>query len=78
MKKLSDAAMRYLQAFPPDFELDGRIIPGQIRNCNAWPKNTSVSTVRRLYSLGLIKHADINPYNCPMCLTERGKRVLNP
>ena len=75
MKKLSNAEIRCLQAFPPDTEYDGKVIRGTLCN-SGYPKNTSVATVNNLYNRGLIEHSYISFYLCPMRLSEKGKKFI--
>lgn len=73
--KLSETALRYLQAFPADEERNGQVHHGVIYRGQG-PKHTSILTVRKLYLQGLIAHAHVDFYSCPMQLTEKGRRFL--
>ena len=75
--KLTPAEIRYLKAIPEDFDLgDGSVIKIGLTMSRA-PKYTSIVTLRNLFKKGLIKHASIEFYCCPFCLTEKGKEIIN-
>jgi len=77
MRKLRKAEQRVLEAFPPDVETySGHVFKGTLRGCRDWPKHASIATIRNLFDLGLIEHASIDFYSCPIRLTEKGKNHI--
>lgn len=76
MRKLSETEQKVLEAFPDDTEYAGHVFKGTLHGCRDWPKRTSVATIRNLFDLGLIEHASIDFYSCPIRLTEEGKKHI--
>ena len=79
-KKLSSAEQRVLEAIPEDrtfgkFTFKGQIRPYEIPLKKGEKHN--IQTIKNLYRKGLITHGYISFYNCPIILTEKGKKLLN-
>ena len=72
MRKLTDAELKFLRAFPDDFIWEDIRLPG---NIYPWtqPKGTNCKTIQNLYKLGLIKIYSAPVTHYPLCLTEKGE-----
>jgi len=78
MKKISEAQLKVLKAFPKDFQLrsdpnwiiEGILAPWEM------PKGTRIDTIEKLHKLGLIKIAETFLVRYPLSLTDEGKKMI--
>ena len=82
MRKLRPAEERLLKAIPEDLYLEDKtkpVIRGHIRPISiksTKKQQVNIATIRNLYKMGLIEHAGINLYSCPIRLTHKGRDLL--
>ena len=73
VRKLTNAELKFLKAFPDDLIWEDIKLP---ENIYPWtqPKGTNCKTIQNLHKLGLIKISVSAPIiYYPLCLTEKGK-----
>lgn len=68
MRKLRPAEIRFLKFLADGFK--------GYQHPYFYPKGTNYKTVQNLYMIDLIKHAFIDFYQCPMMITEAGKKKI--
>ena len=77
MRKLREAELRFLQAFPKTIVIErDRITFHGTLWPHDQPKGTNRTTIYNLVKLGLIEHSYFEPTLCPLRLTEAGRKLI--